>query len=509
MATVREKAVALNLDRKLYSPMHRPPDYKILGKAGYAQVTWNSVISHLQARVEVKRRRSHLKFYNSCFVGSDAVDVVLAHVVHSKLFGERDVPRATAVRLCQALMERKVFEAVGSSVFGKDRKHGVFQDADCCLYRFLNMEAMSLNPSLENVLLSPLMPSFSNTPCSWQEGPTLSPDKSAEIITNNMSTSPQTLQAALPQTLIDEVWQEQILLRLLQMMELPVLDGLLHAGDCPSPSQSDPHSNDLVSQCSSRCLDRGIIKAFRNSQNDEWLAAAMDCLEYLPDHLVVEVSRELPSFSQEADERFVHTRDADFKMFKLLLFDVLVRHYGLSCCTPLLPDHMSDIYTGIIEFLVNGRFGSALEALQLCLKLLHADCREELHKLLKFMAVSADPLATTLQKEVENRMAVKRAFSRAIVNYRCLSKGKSDLLVLFMLDNNHDIFKGLHFAFTTQTLALRKGLSHPQMLSFWHCSEVLMRTQNIQLKKKNVCLLSSTKAIQRFFCITLGLEHLP
>lgn len=43
--------------------------------------------------------------------------------------------------------------------------------------------------------------------------------------------------------------------------------------------------------------------------------------------------------------------------------------------------------------------------------------------------------------QIENRMAVKRSFSSAIVYSRRLSKGKVDLMVLFMMDNHCDLFK--------------------------------------------------------------------
>lgn len=43
--------------------------------------------------------------------------------------------------------------------------------------------------------------------------------------------------------------------------------------------------------------------------------------------------------------------------------------------------------------------------------------------------------------QIENRMAVKRSFSSAIVYSRRLSKGKVDLMVLFMMDNHGDLFK--------------------------------------------------------------------
>lgn len=39
------------------------------------------------------------------------------------------------VCVCQALLDCKVFEAVGTKVFGKDRKQEVFQDSKSALYR--------------------------------------------------------------------------------------------------------------------------------------------------------------------------------------------------------------------------------------------------------------------------------------------------------------------------------------------------------------------------------------
>lgn len=85
----------------------------------------------------MKRRWQSLKCYNDCFVGSDAVDVVYAHLLQNKYFGNVDISRTKVQRLCQALMDYKVFEAISTRVFGKD-KHSVFEDSSCSLYRFPN-----------------------------------------------------------------------------------------------------------------------------------------------------------------------------------------------------------------------------------------------------------------------------------------------------------------------------------------------------------------------------------
>ena len=68
--------------------------------------------------------------------------------------------------------------------------------------------------------------------------------------------------------MVDEVWKEQTLLRLLNLVELPLLEGVLQCIHTPSsslPSHLLAHSNpDLI--YSSNHLDRQILKAFRDSQ---------------------------------------------------------------------------------------------------------------------------------------------------------------------------------------------------------------------------------------------------
>lgn len=108
------------------------------GKPFRATYIWGSIISNLQTHVEVKRRRHNLKSYHDCFLGSEAVDVVLAHLTLNRFFGDEPVPRYKAVRLCQALMDSKVFEPAGVKVFGKEKKRAVFEDSSCSLYRFLS-----------------------------------------------------------------------------------------------------------------------------------------------------------------------------------------------------------------------------------------------------------------------------------------------------------------------------------------------------------------------------------
>ncbi|KAL4641986.1 DEP domain-containing protein 7 [Arapaima gigas] len=474
MATVREKAAALSVSPAALAPLHRTPDNGMANKPFRATFIWSSIINCLQTRVEVKRRRHNLKVHNDCFVGSEAVDVILAHLTQNKFYGDVEIPRAKVVRVCQALMDCKVFEPVGTKVFGKEKKRATFEDSSCSLYRFLNTQTSTTN-SHESGYNSSSQRTIYTTPYTGQEEPLYSntvpvkTDKSLEDLLGNTNLNPNNMNPELSETLVNEVWQEQTVLRLLQLIDLPLLDSLLESPQPPVCSMDS--DSDLL--YTSSYLDREILKAFSDSQADYWLSTAVNCLEFLPDRLVVEVSRGLPKCSDDSQQ------------CKWLLFDVLAKHYNQSQQPPLLTNRLFDIHTGITELLVNGKLEQALEALQLCLKLLDARSREELRRLLCFMAAAADPREIKLHKEIENRMAVKRAFSRAIVHNKNLAKGKLDLLVLFMLDNHSDVFKipgSLHKLVSDKLANLIQGKDPDAVTGSMFCQRVTSKAymENIQ-----------------------------
>ncbi|XP_030233934.1 DEP domain-containing protein 7 [Gadus morhua] len=451
--------------------MHRPPvPAMAAGKPFRATFIWSSIINNLQSQVEVKRRRHNLKSYQDCFLGSEAVDVVLAHVIQNRYCGDQDVPRFKAVRLCQALMDSRVFEAVGTRVFGKEKRRATFEDSSFSLYRFLYPE------SSEAVLTSSTALSSSSVEGGYDASPgtgqskdgfstpddrqnqaliynthPTKTDKSLEQMLGNLNVNsaltPQMTNLGLSQDLVEQVWRQQSVFRLLQLVELPLLESLLEGKELPRPNlhsmDSDP---DLL--YTSSYLDREVLKAFSEAQADEWLRAAMDCLEFLPDSLVVEVSRGLAACSEDQPK------------CKRLFYGLLDKHYGQSQHPPLLSNHIFDIHSGISELLVNGKKEQAVEALQLCLKMQDSRSREELRRLLRFMAVASKPEEVKLHKEVENRMAVKRSFAGAIIYSRRLAKGKVDLMVLFMVEYHCDLFKipvSLHRLVSDRLLNIVRG----------------------------------------------------
>ncbi|XP_017562247.1 DEP domain-containing protein 7 isoform X2 [Pygocentrus nattereri] len=441
MASVRERAAALDLAGKLYSPMHRPGDHRMVSKPFQCSIIWSNIIAHLQAEVKVKRRRHYLKSHSNCFLGSDAVSVIEAYINQNKILGDINATRAKVVRVCQALLDCKVFEAVACKAFGKENKLSVFQDSDSSLYRFLGAKNSPLR-SGENSLPSSTVQSQTHSQQLYSTP--VKADHIMDLLLEEPDLSPSFLQTeTLPQSVISQVWQEQTVQRLLQLIELPLLDGVLDCRECNTPLPgAENNTVDLL--YTSNYLDREILKAFKDSQKDEWISAALDLLEFLPDQLVVEVSRELPSFSlenDEGDEGHGPSTSLGVEQCKTLLFDILAKHYGQATVQPLLTSALNDVCTQITELLVNGKFEVALEVLQLCLKLLPMDNREELYRLLRFMSLAAEPEHVRLHKETENRMMVKKTFSRAIIQSKCLPKGKVDLLLLFMLDNYQEIFK--------------------------------------------------------------------
>lgn len=124
------------------------------GPFGATQL-WYNIIHALKAQVEVRRCRRHLRVHAACFTGSDAVDAVLSYLMQNVAFCTSEVSRLKAARLCQALMEAKVFEPVGTKLFRKE-KEVTFEDSGCSLYRFLedkgfpNTAARECNSDAEN-----------------------------------------------------------------------------------------------------------------------------------------------------------------------------------------------------------------------------------------------------------------------------------------------------------------------------------------------------------------------
>ncbi|XP_063567933.1 DEP domain-containing protein 4 isoform X1 [Pongo abelii] len=164
---------------------------------------------------------------------------------------------------------------------------------------------------------------------------------------------------------------------------------------------------------------------------DNWLNAAIECLEYFPDQLIVTVSQQLMQNRNE---------ETRLNSQKKILFDVIAKYYAQErdC---ILTDEYFYIHSGIIELLENEKRAEALEAIQLYLRLLLLNIREELRRLLTFMAMASEPNAYKLQKQYDNKTVVLKTLAKSVLQAKSLLKVRAEQLIWFLLEYHSELFK--------------------------------------------------------------------
>ncbi|XP_076860823.1 DEP domain-containing protein 4 [Brachyhypopomus gauderio] len=456
---------------------------------------WCNIIEALQMQVEVKHHRRHLHVHRDCFTGSDAVDVVLSHLMQNIYFSASEVSRLKATRLCQALMDARVFEPVGTRLF-RWEKEMTFEDSGCSLYRFLDGDALPGSArrcgEVENVTH---MKKNGKTKkcCRCDEVRTISnpvalgsSDRRVERILKTINLQPSipsglnyagTSANYLSKKVVQEVWKHQTLLQLLQLVELPVLDCFLNTLSKPEALRVLPNHDSLV--ISNTCVDREESRVLSLPKLDSWLMAAADCLELFPDQLIVAIEEQfLLESALEGEERL--------GVQKRLLFDTIAKYYGSQERVPLLAGCYRDIHSGILKLLDSGRADPALRASQLCLRLLDARSRDELRRLLAFMAEAADAKAFRLHKQAENRALVSRMFLKAVLPSKNVARAQCEQLLLFLMDNHLHLFKTPVSLInvvrkTLQTLQQGRDLDHTALFVF--CQQVSLQQYEEQQEK--------------------------
>lgn len=199
------------------------------------------------------------------------------------------------------------------------------------------------------------------------------------------------------------MWKQHTLLQLLQIVELPVLDGIL-----TSVAQPEPQERVLLSNCQDLVIpnsfvDKEVIQSLNlpqsvpelNSQPqsvehcillgpvfssdliqslyvsfslfqthylfppptpftvpsatprlDPWLVAAADCLEHFPDQLIVVAGEHLLQQGgavAQGDETLATT--------KRILFDIIAKHYNGQDRKAFISGHYLDIHMAILHLL--------------------------------------------------------------------------------------------------------------------------------------------------------------
>ncbi|XP_041819552.1 DEP domain-containing protein 4 isoform X2 [Chelmon rostratus] len=392
------------------------------GPFGATQL-WHNIIQALQTQVEVRRCRRHLRVHAECFTGSDAVDAVLSYLMQNVVFCTSEVSRLKAARLCQALMEAKVFEPVCSS----DTENMPPEEQE--LKRKKSSRLKELRTISNPLTVGPSDRRVEMLLKTINLRPTLAPPLNTTTTTS----------AFLSKAVVDQVWKQQTLLQLLQIVELPMLDCILTS---PARVQLQACRAPLATQdlvISNTCLERELPDTLNLPQFDGWLSAAADCLELFPDQLIVVAGEQL---SQQVGGAFSEDQQAEqMTIQKRLLFDTIAKYYSGQEKAPLLSGRHLDIHAAILNLLDEGKVQDAIKASQLCLRLLETSVRDELRRLLVFMATAAHPDACRLQKQTDNRALVCRTFQRAIVQNHEFNRSQSETLVLFLMENCTELFK--------------------------------------------------------------------
>uniref|UniRef100_A0A3B3ZGY2 DEP domain-containing protein n=1 Tax=Periophthalmus magnuspinnatus TaxID=409849 RepID=A0A3B3ZGY2_9GOBI len=389
----------------LRSPLHRElwlavaPGPWLMGYSGPFGATqlWHNIIHALKTQVEVRHCRRHLRVHADCFMGSDAVDAVLSFLMQNVVFSTSEVSRLKAARLCQALMEAKVFEPVGTKLFHKGKEVS-FEDSTSSLYRFME-------------------------PCT--------------TIVDTDTENPVRNKDHFKSYLVEEVWKQQTLLQLLQTVEVPVLDSILNSPPRVQrqTSLAPLSKQDLV--ISNTCLERELMDTLNLPQLDEWLSAAADLLELFPDQLIVAAGEQL---SQQYDNVFAEYKE-QLTNQKRVLFDIISKYYNGQEKSPLIPGRYLDIHIAILQLINDNKIEDAIKAFQLCFRLLDTSVRDELKRLVTFMATAAHPEACCLQKQMDNKTLVCRTFQKAIVQNYKLHQSQTEALLLFLISNHTELFK--------------------------------------------------------------------
>ncbi|CAG5927494.1 unnamed protein product [Menidia menidia] len=492
------------------------------GPFGATQL-WHNIIHALQSQVEVRRCRRHLRLHAECFTGSDAVDAVLSYLMQNVVFSTSEVSRLKAARLCQALMEAKVFEPVGTRLFRRD-KEVTFEDSSCSLYRFLEYKVMYESPMKgggvetenrppEEQVTKRKKSSRLNELRTISNPLAIGPsDRRVERLLKTINLQPSlsaSLNAAtttpgfLSKAVVDRVWKQQTLLQILQIIELPMLDCILTSPE-RVPSQACRHlpaNQDLV--ISNACLERELPDTLNIPQLDAWLSTAADLLELFPDQLIVAAGEQL---SQQCSDVSLELGNAEqMTNQKRLLFDTIAKYYSGQEKAPLLSGRYLDIHAAILNLLDDGKNQEAIKASQLCLRLLETSMRDELRRLLAFMSTATQPDACRLQKQTDNRTLICRTFQRALVQSHELTRQQAETLVLFLVDNYTELFKTpttLIEAVRRSLRTLQQGKDPDAIATFTFCQQVTPQeyedqreATTLQSLKQLLCHISGNKSM--------------
>ena len=174
--------------------------------------------------------------------------------------------------------------------------------------------------------------------------------------------------------------KETALCQLLTIIELHFLDGVLteeKSRKLSKPVQGSVVSNMLAKHWNQQCLTNG-------PHRDPFMQAALDCIAHIPRG----ISRFDTDFTKSCDP-----------VTKLQAFNMIAEYYAMRA-DALFPERFMDLNMSVMNLVLQEKDLNAIQAMQLVMILLPDRIREELKRLLKFMAAAAEDNELQLDRQV-------------------------------------------------------------------------------------------------------------
>ncbi|XP_062509812.1 DEP domain-containing protein 1A-like isoform X2 [Corticium candelabrum] len=400
---------------------------------------WNELVRNLREGVELKRHRWHMKTYDDCFTGSDAIECLLRHMQWTGTFGH--VTRPQAAKLCQKFLEMRVIV----DARGKQEKNE-FRDGNH-LYKFtqplLSPRKRPARSALSTVVVANTYARMEKTPAKKAKMETNCFDDSEVseeqmdrlepmVIENKEAGLVEIRQIDMGDATPEEVaavWKEITLSRLLQLVDMHALEDVLKV-QTVNGKHIAANANHIVEAFMSmpRCTDRD--KLFELTTNADvlphWVLSAMEFLKNWPYGAPEQCGFTLPVY--RGFDRDVLTT---------------IEEYFQSMPQPLIPTELFSLHTAIIGLIQSGK-QTSVDALQLSTLLVSPLSRAQLLKLLMFMDSVTHSQTISLSTDRSNRQVLVKLFGSVILRScskpSVLELESVSLLVNFLLDNYTQIF---------------------------------------------------------------------
>ena len=202
---------------------------------------------------------------------------------------------------------------------------------------------------------------------------------------------------------VDILRREISAVRLLQLVDIPMLENLLESFENYADIDDDYGSNNNLDVEQANKLGREhldqTLELCDNDQEKTWLKATIECFD-------VQTKCPLP---RKTEIGFRNSwNDSILGIFKTLI------DYYQSIVETLFPANLAEVMCEVSTLLQSGKYTECLRALQLLVVLLPMNKSQHLHKLLQFMCLSVDnniqPIAG-----VDSREGVCAVFMDAIL----------------------------------------------------------------------------------------------